>query len=370
MLSPDARHPRVTVWTAFVVWLTAALVVALMLALWLALPALLLAFASAIFAVMLRAAARPLSSWAGIPDGLSLILAGLVLLAVPVTAAMLIGPELKTQLVQMAKRLPAAIDAIERRFDFDLSDVVRNATGQGADAAKGGEPAREGLLPGALQVGHLLLSQLGTAGNIVISGLAGLLIVIVGGFFLAADPGRYKRGLVMLVPASYQPQAEKALDNCGNALALWLRAQAISMAAVGALTGLGAWLIGLPSPLAIGFLTGVLEFVPILGPWLGAIPVLLLAVGHGPEMVLLAALLLLVVQQLEANLITPLVQQRMADIPPFLVLFGVLVFGLMFGVIGIIVAGPLTLVAYVLVMELYVRDALGQPVDIPGERDA
>lgn len=366
MLPPDARHPTMTVWTAFVVWLTGALVVALMLALWLALPALLLAFASAIFAVMLRAAARPLSSWTGIPHGLSLALTGLALLAVPVTAAMLIGPELKAQLVHMAKRLPAAIDAIERRFDFELSDVVRNATGQRGDGAGEGDPSGASLLPDALQVGRLLLSQLGAAGNIVVSGLAGLLIVIVGGFFLAADPGRYQRGLVMLVPQSHQPQAERALDNCGNALGLWLRAQAVSMAAVGALTGIGALLIGLPSPLAIGFLTGVLEFIPILGPWLGAIPVLLLAVGQGPEMVLFAALLLLVVQQLEANLITPLVQQRMTEIPPFLVLFGVLAFGLVFGIVGIVIAGPLTLVAYVLVTELYVRDTLGQPVEIPG----
>lgn len=367
MLPSDARDPRVTARTAVVFWLMGALIAALMLALWQALPALLLAFASAIFAVMLRALARPLASRLGLPDGLSLALSGIVLLALPVIAVVLIGPELKVQLAQLAGRLPAAIEAIERRFDFDLGDVVRNATGQSADPADGRQPARGSLLPDALQLARLLLSNLSAAGSLVIGALGGLLIVIVGGFFLAADRARYKRGLVMLFPKARQMQVDNALGNCGHALDNWVRGQVVAMLAVGVLTGVGSWFIGLPSPLAIGFLTGLLEFVPILGPWLGAVPVLLLAIGQGPQYALLAGLLLLVVQQLEANLITPLVQQRMAELPPFLVLFGVLAFGLIFGVVGIVVAGPLTLVAYVLVKELYVRDALGQRVDSPGE---
>jgi predicted PurR-regulated permease PerM len=132
------------------------------------------------------------------------------------------------------------------------------------------------------------------------------------------------------------------------------------------LTGGGAWLIGLPAPLAIGVIAGVLEFFPIIGPWLTAIPVLLLAFGQGPQVILFAALLLLLVQQLESNVITPLAQQSMAKIPPFVVLFGLIAFGLMFGWIGVIAAGPLTLVAYVLISELYVKDALGQQIEVPG----
>lgn len=76
--------------------------------------------------------------------------------------------------------------------------------------------------------------------------------------------------------------------------------------------------------------------------------------------------MLLLVQQLESNVNTPRAQQSLAKIPPFIVLFGLIAFGLVFGRIGVIVAGPPTLVACVLISELYVKDALGQQIEAPG----
>ena len=358
--------PRAIFQWAVVVWLAGAFVLMLVAAVWLALPALLLAFAAAIFAVVLRGLSALIERRVGLGRPLALALAVAAIIALPLVGWILIGSELKAQLGQVVAALPGAIDAVERRFDIDLTALLKSATlGQGGDAKTEGTGA---ALPGLFDVARMFLSQLQAAGSAVVSAVAGCVIVVVGGIYLAIDPARYKSGVVMLFPKAQQARIETALDNCGAALDLWLRAQVVSMLAVGVLTGVGAWAIGLPAPLAIGFLTGLLEFIPILGPWLGAIPVLLLAAGVGSQTVVFAGILLLVVQQLEANLITPVLQQRFVDMPPFLLLFGVLAFGLVFGLTGIIVAGPLTLVAFVLVKELYIRDTLGQSVEVPGEQ--
>jgi len=359
---PTNGWPReMSAWSASVFWLSGAMIVVLLLAVWMALPALLLAFAAAIFASILSAAARPLVRYIGLPRGLALPVAGLVLLAVPVTGVVLIGPELRGQLGELAKAVPDAISALEAQLGIRFETLLKEATGTGQTAN-----GSRGLISDAINIGQIALSNLSTAGGFILNALAGLIVVVVGGFFLATDPDRYFRGIVRLVPKDQQGKLARALGNCGRALEQWLRAQLVAMIVVGMLTGGGAWLIGLPAPLAIGVIAGVLEFFPIIGPWLAAIPVLLLAFGQGPQVILFAALLLLLVQQLESNVITPLAQQSMAKIPPFVVLFGLIAFGLMFGWIGVIAAGPLTLVAYVLISELYVKDALGQQIEVPG----
>lgn len=343
--------------SAVAFWLVGALIVALMLAAWQARAALLMAFAAVIFATMLLALARPLNARLGVPRGLSVPLAAVVLLALPLGGFILIGPELQAQLGAFAEAVPEAIRSIEQRLGISFEALLKDAAGTGTTS---GNTGSADLIANAIGLARMVVSQLGIAGSFIVSAIAGLLVVVVGGVFLAADPDRYRRGALQLVPNGHRDRIDRAIGACGHALKRWLRAQIAAMIAVGVLTGVGAWLIGLPAPLAIGVISGVLEFFPIIGPWLGAVPVLLLAVGQGMQAVVLAGLLLLVIQQLEANIITPIAQDTMVSIPPFLVLFGLIAFGLVFGLAGVIVAGPLTLVTYVLVGELYIKDALGK----------
>ncbi|MGE0765365.1 MAG: AI-2E family transporter [Hyphomicrobiaceae bacterium] len=363
-VQPEGEPRPLSVRSAVAFWLTGALIATLLVAIWLAIPALLVAFASVIIATILVAMARPLERYCGVRHSIALALAAVALLLLPVIAALLIGPQLKAQLGQIAQQLPAAIKGIETQLGISFSSLLQGATD--ANPSTPGGTIRN-VLSDAMSLGSIVLSNLGSAGSFVVNALAGLLVVFFGAFYLAADPARYRAGLVRLFPRRHQAKVDVALGNCGRSLERWLLAQAIAMLAVGTMAGLAAWALGLPAPLAIGVISGLLEFFPVIGPWLGAVPVLLLAFGQGPQVAVLAALMLVAIQQFEANVITPLVQERFAEIPPFLVLFGLVVFGLIFGLIGVLVASPLTLVAYVLVTELYVKDALGQDVRSPGE---
>jgi predicted PurR-regulated permease PerM len=98
-------------------------------------------------------------------------------------------------------------------------------------------------------------------------------LVVFGGIYLAIDPRLYRDGLLKLVPPAIQPNVHATLDDAGHALKRWLRGQVLAMLLVGVFTGLGLWLVGVPSAFALGFIAGIAEFVPIVGPILAAIPV-------------------------------------------------------------------------------------------------
>jgi predicted PurR-regulated permease PerM len=210
----------------------------------------------------------------------------------------------------------------------------------------------------------------GMASNVAMSlgsGLADGLLILVGGVFLAASPRFYRIGAVKLVPEERRGQLWSAFEASGTALKLWLKAQLLTMLLVGTVTGLGLYLIGVPSWFALALLAALLEFVPYVGPIAAAVPAILIAASVDPQTALLTVGLYILVQQLEGYVFSPLMQQWAVDLPGALLLFSLLACGTLFGAIGIIFAAPLTVVLYVLVKKLYVREALDTNTPIPGE---
>jgi predicted PurR-regulated permease PerM len=125
----------------------------------------------------------------------------------------------------------------------------------------------------------------------------------------------------------------------------------------------GLSLLGMPFALTLAFLAFLLEFIPIVGPFLSSVPGILIAFTQGWTQVVAVTLFYLVVQQLEGNLITPLIQHRIVHLPPALTLISVLIMGTFFGFVGLLVATPLLAVVMVLVKMLYLNDTLGQKVE-------
>ena len=127
------------------------------------------------------------------------------------------------------------------------------------------------------------------------------------------------------------------------------------MIVVGIATGIGLWMAGVPMPFALGMLSGVLDFVPVIGPLVAAVPGVLVAFAQGPQLALWAIAVYLIVQFCEGHFIVPLVQRWAVSLPPAVGLLGAVVFGLIFGLIGVLFAMPLLVVAVSLIEDLYVR---------------
>ena len=313
--------------------------------LWMLSEILLLVFASALLAVILRSVAALFSAHAGVRPNWSLAAAGLLIAGLLAAAIYLFGAQLRAQLEVLTSQLQAVEQTVSRYFDIGSVKELLSGSSLGAMFARA-------------------LSW----GTTAIAVVASLLLVIVGGIYMAIDPDVYRDGLIKLFPPEWHPQIRATLDDAGAALRLWLGAQVIAMLMVGVLIGGGALLIGIPSPFALGLIFGLAEFVPVVGPVVGAVPVLLVAAGQSWEMTLWALGLVVIVQQVESNLIMPLVSGHAVQLPPAVGLFAVVAMGVVFGPLGLVLGYPLAVVVDVAVRRLYVRETLGEPVEIAGEK--
>ncbi|WP_338242367.1 AI-2E family transporter [Aurantiacibacter hainanensis] len=326
----------------------ATLVIAVALLAWELRFIVVLAFGAVLLAVLWNAAAKWLNSVTPVSKGAGLAITVVAVLAFTGGMLFLFGSEIASQAESIAAALPDAFDQVlATARDFGVGGWVNQQIERLSGAFAGGS------------VGGMLM----TIGN----GLTDFIVVVVGSVFLAARPGLYRTGLLKLVPSARRDKAADTLDDMERALRMWFKGRLVAMIGVGLLTGLGLWLIGVPSFLALGVLAGILEIVPFFGPIMAAVPGILLALLVSPTHALLATGLYLVIQQAEGNLITPIIQQHAVELPPAILLFSLLIFAFLFGVVGVLLAAPLTVVFYILIKKLYVQDALDTPTPIPGE---
>lgn len=311
---------------------------------WFLSDVLLLTFAGVLLAVLVRSISTPLKTKLRVSEGVALSLSGAVILVVLVSGLALFGAQIAGQFNQLLTVLPEAANRI--LAEFGVTRVQDMLTGTA--------------------VGNVLTTAYEWT-TAIVSIATALVFVIFTGIYLALDPVPYRNGFILLFPPRVQPLIEETVDDAGRALSLWIGGQLIAMLMVGVMTALGLWLIGLNSALALGFIAGLADFVPIVGPITAAIPGLLVASGQGFDMVLWTLAVYVIVQQIESNIIVPIVVGNAVKIPPALGLFAVIALGVLFGPLGVLFAYPLAVVADVAVRRLYIRETLGEKVEISGE---
>lgn len=312
---------------------------------------LLMLFGAAVVATIVRALSEPIARATRLPESIAVALASLIIAAVLVALGWTMGAQFAAQFETLTRTLPQAWGKLEGWVNgLGLGEPLRSW--------------RDALSSGG---GSGIVSRVSGFMMSLSSATANALIVIFGGIFLAAEPQFYRAGVLKMVPRARRPLVADAMRESEKALRLWLRGQLIAMIVVGTMTGVGLWVIGVPSPLVLGLLAGALEFIPFAGPILAALPGLLLALAQSSDLALWALVVYVLVQHSEAYLIQPLVQQYAVDLPAVVLLFSLLAFGLLFGTLGVILAAPLAVVTYVLVKRLYVVEALETPTPIPGE---
>ncbi len=194
--------------------------------------------------------------------------------------------------------------------------------------------------------------------------LGGFVLVIFIAMYVGAQPDLYRAGIVHLVPHAHRKRADEVLQTLAVTLRQWLVARLIAMVVIGAITGIALALLKVKGAAALGVLAGLLEFVPFFGPVASAVPAIGVALLDSPQKGMYVLILYLVMQQLEGNVITPLLLEKRLDIPPVLTIVGVASLGMVFGVIGMLIAEPLLAVIMVATKMLYVNDVVGDDVKV------
>jgi predicted PurR-regulated permease PerM len=192
-------------------------------------------------------------------------------------------------------------------------------------------------------------------------------LVVIGGIFIAADPRPYRHGALILFPKQIRADVSDALDDSAKALARWLLATLVSMAAVAVLTGVALWLLGVPAFLALALIAGLSQFLPLIGPLFASFPAILLALTVSPLAPLWVAAAYFGISTFEANLLMPLIQKKAVSLQPALMLFAIIAMGMLLGPLGAFLAVPISVVVTILVVRFYVNGVLGESEKPPGE---
>jgi len=330
-----------------------ALALGMLFLVWAVSHLLLMLFAAILGALFLDGMSMPVQRILHLPRLAAIAVAGALLLTLVAGFGVILGPQLTREYSQLSDLLPRSIGQIRAWVDAQPWGHL----------VLGGKPGDLIRSPMAL------LGQLTGVFSTTVGFITSVGIVLVMAFYLVIQPSPYVRGLIRLVPPSQRKRAGEVLEAVGHALRWWLVGRSMSMLAVGILTLIGLSIISLPAALALAVVAGLFTFVPFIGAIVSIVPALLISLTSWPWQTLWVLIIYSVVQFLEGNIITPVIQQRAVSIPPVVLLVAQVGMGILFGIAGMVLATPITVVAIVMVQMLYLQDVLHEPVRILGQHD-
>lgn len=308
----------------------------------------LLAFAGLLMALTLRGAADWLSDKTRAPAWTTLPLLITAITGVIVLLSWLAAPNLVSQIDRMVEVLPQSLEQLEGQLrDYSWGQQLLETVPTDGIWASNPDPLA--------RVTGVFSTTLGFVANV--------LIILFLGLFIAISPGHYFEGVLKLVPMAWRPRAKDVLAETAQTLRRWVVGRLVSMLFVGLSTGVILAVLGVPLALSLATVATLLTFVPYLGPITSAIPTVLIALFEDPMLALWVLVAYTAIQMVEGYILTPIVQSRAVSVPPALLLSGQVLFGLLFGLLGVVLATPVTAAALVLVRRFYVEDALGDRLE-------
>jgi predicted PurR-regulated permease PerM len=355
--------------------------------LWIGRSVLLLTFLGVLFGLALTAGVDWLER-RRVPRGIGAILLVLAFFGVLGGLGAATAPSITGQLQELRTQLPQAVKKIQswvRERQDGVSQVLEQVAPDAAAGGPGAKPnqgtqrqpqAKPEQAEGESEEkpGGGITDQLGGVGRFAfgffsstLAALAGFILILFVAIFVAVDARTYHKGLMHLFPHRARPRAGEVLSSTATMLRRWLLTQFVAMLAVGTLTAGILLLLDVKAAIGLGIIAGILEFVPIAGPIIAAVPGIAMSFLDGPEKAVYVTLAYIAIQQVEANLITPLLMKRGLELPPVLTITAQGVLSLVFGFIGLLVAVPMLAAAMVPIKMLYVQDVVGDKVALPGD---
>jgi predicted PurR-regulated permease PerM len=311
---------------------------------WYSAHSLLMLFAGILFAVFLDACTRGLSYILPLSRAwrfglVTLVLGSLAALAI--TWGIVRLPAQARGLMQVMDTQLTVLESYLATFDIDLF-------------GPGGRHDLSQFIadPGRL-FGHV---QYAVSGAYVF-GITTIVIVCLGLFF-AGQPAAYREGVLILVPQAARPRMREVMNEMGQVLRGWLLGQLVRSAIVATVLAATLHSLGVPGAGLLGLQAGVANFIPYLGPLIAALPVALVTMPLGLPTLAWVLAIYFLIQTIEGFVIAPLVQKGSVNVAPAWTLFAIVLFGAMFGAMGVALAAPLLAVGRIAALRFYVEDWL------------
>jgi predicted PurR-regulated permease PerM len=315
----------VDTFTTAAIWLTVA---GALFAAWQVATAILILVAGLVFGVALDAGARLLGRVMKASHGVRLAIVCVLIILFVGAAAVWIGGSIADQ----AETMWATLTVQYERLALWLGSL-----GISVDADSVQSVIVEGVRSGGLT------SFIGS----IVGAVTGLVLIIVFGVYIAAEPKLYARGLAWLTPRRHRVGMEVLFEHLGHTMRRWVAGRLAAMTIDGLLSGIGLALVGVPLAGLLGLLSFLLAFIPNIGAAIAGVLMVTIGLSAGTTTGLAAFAVYVVVQFVEANLLTPYIERRVVDLAPAVVLGVQLLFGALFGIMGLAMADPIVAMARV-----------------------
>ena len=297
----------------------------------------------------------------GMPRAAGAGLSYLGVLMVLVLAGILLYPLLVDQFQELADEWPTIRSEVEERVD----DIAADSEGTFF------EFTREDIENALDSTGGSFEDQVSQAREIGAEVFHVMLIILLGpvlAFYLLVDVPHMRRVAESLVPEGAKNEVLVVSHRLNRAIGGFFRGQLVVAFIVGVLCSIGLGIIQLKFWFLIGMIAGVFNIIPLIGPWVGGIPGVMVALTTGsPLQALLVILVMVVVQQIDNHFITPYVMQRAVQLHPAAVILALVAGGSLFGFAGLLLAVPTAAVIKILLSHLWGTYVLGHPVELDDE---
>lgn len=313
---------------------------------------LLLLFLCALIAIGLRGISNWIAKHTPLPDTVTLPLTVFFIVALIFGMVLLVGSRLAAEFSALGDTLEDALAKLEEQLlQYPWGeDFVRQVPTT--------EEVGQQILDGNID----LFTRVTGIFSTTLSFLSSVIIVVFISLFLAAQPGVYKDNFLRLIPLAKRDRVRQTLSQVAYTLEKWLLTRFISVLAIGVLTMAGLTVLNVPLALSLAIVAALAGFIPTFGPILAIIPALLVAFIATPEQVLSVFILYIGIQLVENYLVTPVIQNRMLYLPPVFTIAAQMLFGVIAGPMGLVLAAPLSAALVLIVRMLYVEDVLGDTV--------
>ena len=281
-----------------------------------------------------RGIPRPLGALAGVLLGIGALAATIALVV----------PPFVDEAEEFVDEVPTTVE--------DLEELVGDLVG--ADPTEVGSSVQD-FLERYVEEPETLIDPLTAIGLSVVGVLGALIFMLLTAYFIAVRPQPLVDGLIALFPPARRDAVLALTRRLRDAWIGWLQGVAVDMIVTGVLLYAGLRLIGLDFAIFFAVFSALLVVIPYFGAIIGGIPVVLFALADSPGTALAALVVYIVVQQIEGNVIIPLVMAQRVKLHPALIAIGVVLVGQLFGFIGLFVAVPILSAVVILVDELWVK---------------
>ncbi|MGH7140184.1 MAG: AI-2E family transporter, partial [Pirellulales bacterium] len=291
-----------------------------------------------LIAIVLAVALNPvvkLAQRTGIARSTASVVIYLILGGLLMVGAWFALPPIYTQTAALLDRLPHSY----QQFRDYLIHVPSELVSRFAERLPAELPDHDTAVPADAAISTV--AQIFAYATLLGQGIYLVSAIVLLAFYWSVYEDRTVRGFLILVPAAHRQEAREIIAQIESKLGAYVRAQGLLCLVMGGLVGLAYWLIGLPYPLALGVVAGMLEALPVFGPVLAAIPALLVALSVGPTTALWTLAAVVVLQQFESNVLVPRLMDRSVGVNAIVTLLSIAALSALWGLAGAILAIPL-----------------------------